>query len=92
MMHATAGASQNAVPLMANVRACIENIHAPANLTRRVILMSKTIKIKSCKVCPHFSSFPAEYYEGECVCKNNYPIKIDTRINDKDSVPRWCPL
>lgn len=52
----------------------------------------KTIKIKSCKQCPHFSSFPAEYYEGQCSAKNIHTEQRDTRITNEDAIPSWCPL
>jgi hypothetical protein len=52
----------------------------------------KTIKIKSCKGCPHFSAFPAECFEGDCSHPEAYSKTRDTRITNEDAIPDWCPL
>jgi hypothetical protein len=52
----------------------------------------KSIKISSCKKCPYFSAFPAEFFEGDCHHKEARSKTQDTRITNEDSIPEWCPL
>lgn len=53
--------------------------------------MSKSISITCCKKCPHFSPFPADYFEGDCA-NRDVPKGQDSRVVNEDVVARWCPL
>lgn len=54
--------------------------------------MTKTIRIKSCNECPHFAYFPADVFEGECTNIVMRGRTEDTRIVNRDAIPKWCPL
>lgn len=54
--------------------------------------MTKTIVIDKCKSCPHFTQFPAEYFDGDCTNIKMRGKGQDTRIVNMDSIPKWCPL
>jgi hypothetical protein len=54
--------------------------------------MSPSIHIAKCAGCPYYAFFPAEYFDGECTNKESSKNTRDTRLTNKDKIPKWCPL